>query len=114
MKQLIAALIAGLAIPASACTARDSWRGPDKTQHAAIGAGISWIGTLHTGSPWQGFAWGVAAGAVKEALDATGAGTCSLQDFAVTALGAGVGAALGGVYVYHYRGTTVVAWSTRF
>lgn len=48
------------------------------------------------------------------ALDATGAGTCSLQDFAVTALGAGVGAALGGVYVYHYRGTTVVAWSTRF
>lgn len=48
---------------------------------------------MHTRSPMTGFWAGAAAGAAKELLDSTGSGQCSLQDLAVTLLGAAIGAA---------------------
>lgn len=77
------------------CTTKDSWHGPDKKLHAGVGAIIAGATTLGTKDPWTGFWIGTGAGALKEAFDANGGGTCSLQDFVVTALGAAAGASLG-------------------
>lgn len=96
------------------CTARDSWRGADKTQHLAIGTVIGMAGTLQSGNRWHGLAWGSGIGALKELADSTGGGTCSLQDFAVTALGAAIGAHLGGVIINVRRDSLGVAYRTTF
>jgi hypothetical protein len=115
MIRLIAILFAALitAAPAHAkCTARDAWRGADKTQHLGIGAVIGMAGTLQSGNRWHGFAWGTGIGALKELADADGSGTCSAQDFLVTAIGAAIGAQAGG-FLFDLRrdrvGVTYVA-----
>ena len=100
--------VAGAAIVASCmpldanakCTANDAWRGPDKTQHAQGGALAGFVGSMNNGSFAEGVAWAAIVGAGKEALDATGSGTCSLQDFLVTVAGGALGAGLGkGLYL---------------
>jgi uncharacterized protein YfiM (DUF2279 family) len=73
------------------CITNDSWRGPDKTKHFAVGVAIGSSGVLLFNKPREAFWAGVAIGAAKELLDAS-RGTCSAQDFAVTALGAAAGA----------------------
>lgn len=93
-----AAVVTTLALasyPAAAqqrCTMSDPWQGPDKTKHFIAGAGVGAAVTLATERPHWGFAAGVAVGAAKELVDRRGSGTCSFQDFAVTALGAAAGA----------------------
>ena len=96
------------------CTAQDSWRGADKAQHLGIGAVIGAAGTLYTGSRWQGVALGAGVGALKEVVDSTGRGTCSFQDFAVTAVGAAIGAQFGGFVVALRRESIRVSYSRTF
>ena len=96
------------------CRTNDRWHGDDKKMHAFAGAGISFFATLHTADPWQGFLWGAGAGLAKEAIDATGQGDCSLQDFAVTGIAAGVAAYTGGVIVTRVQGRTLVAYMGTF
>lgn len=113
----VTAIIVGLLSAASVqarCITNDRWTGPDKVQHLAIGAGISWVGTLHTKDPMKGFYWGAAAGIAKELLDADGSGTCSLQDAAVTVVGAAIGAYTGGLVVTYLKGRVTVAYATSF
>ncbi|MGQ3051112.1 MAG: hypothetical protein ACT6S0_04950 [Roseateles sp.] len=74
------------------CRTDDLWRGPDKTKHMLGGAAIASAVTLATKEPHWGFAAGLAVGAAKEIWDRRGSGTCSFQDFAVTAGGAAAGA----------------------
>lgn len=101
-------LVAGSAIVASCvpieaeakCLANDAWRGPDKTLHAQVGAAVGFVGALNNGSALEGAKWAALVGGAKEALDATGSGTCSLQDFLVTVAGGALGAGLGkGLYL---------------
>ena len=116
IKHLIAAAVLSAAVssPQARCVANDSWRGADKTQHAAVGAAIGWIVTLQTRKVSEGVFWSAVAGVGKELLDSDGSGTCSLQDAAVTVLGGVVGAYTGGLVVTHTRGRTVVSYSTAF
>lgn len=88
---LLAALLIGTSAHAG-CTARDGWRGYDKSLHLTLGATIATSVGVHTRSPMTGFWAGAAAGAAKELLDATGSGQCSAQDLVVTLLGAAIGA----------------------
>lgn len=96
MKKIAAALIVALlsvAAWAGPCTARDAWTGPDKTKHFAVGAAIGSAGVLAFENPHHAFLAGVAVGALKEVVDRRSVNhTCSLQDFAVTSLGAAAGA----------------------
>ena len=115
MKPLLAIIIAASAASAHArCISNDSWRGYDKNQHLAIGAVIGMAGTLQSGNKWHGFAWGTGIGALKELADSGGMGTCSLQDFAVTALGAAIGAQLGGVVLDFGRNRVAVGYRMTF
>lgn len=75
------------------CVANDKWNTPDKVEHFAAGMLISGYTGAHTESPMKGFLWGAGFGLAKEALDSTGLGTCSLQDFLATTAGAAFGAA---------------------
>jgi len=103
------------AAPAAAkCLTRDAWTGYDKNQHFAIGAAFGMGGTLHAGNRWHGFALGAGVGLLKELADSDGRGTCSLQDAAVTILGAAVGAQLGGVMFEFQRGRVGVRYHTTF
>lgn len=92
MKAILALLLAPSLACAIPCTATDNWTGQDKTKHFAAGAAIGSAGTLVFKDPDKGFLLGVAVGALKEVRDSRGHGTCSLQDFGVTALGAAAGA----------------------
>lgn len=115
--RLCALLLLGIftAAPAAAkCMTRDAWRGDDKTDHAVSGATIAMAATLHTGSAWEGFLWGVGVGALKEAIDSTGMGTCSVQDFAVTAIGAGVGAGGGRLLLSLRRDSVAITYRSTF
>lgn len=86
---IIAVSIALFAVTAQArCTTNDSWRGPDKQKHLAVGVAIGTVGTLVFKDPKKAVLIGVAVAAAKEVYDSTGRGTCSFQDFAVTAIGA--------------------------
>lgn len=116
IKHLIvaAALSAAVSSPHARCIANDSWRGADKSKHAAVGAAVGWIVTLQTGKVADGVLWSAVAGVGKELLDSDGSGTCSLQDAAVTVLGGVIGAYTGGLVVTHTRGRTVVSYSTTF
>lgn len=66
----------------------DDWTGQDKAKHFAAGAVIASVITVVTVKPLVGFATGCLAGAVKEARDRVASG----KDFAVTCLGAALGA----------------------
>lgn len=112
---LFLALLA--AAPALAgCTAKDSWRGPDKIEHFALGAGVGMASTLaNDGDFWTGVKWASAVAVGKEALDATGLGTCTLQDAVTTIVGGVVGASLGvGLSVMRERDKTTVTVSMKF
>jgi putative lipoprotein len=74
------------------CLTNDSWRGQDKAQHFAVGVALGSAGTLAFNRPRDAFIFGAAVGLAKEIRDSRGFGTCSFQDFAVTALGAYAGA----------------------
>lgn len=100
---------------AARCTARDSWRGPDKVEHAIAGAAIAAGWTFQRRSAWEGFAAGIVVGVLTEAADAGGGGTCSLQDAAVTAAGAALGAAGAGFALrFSERGTPMLAYVREF
>lgn len=116
MSRLIAILLAALlAMPAQArCITNDAWRGADKRAHMGIGAVAGMAGTLQSGNRWHGFAWGAGIGALKELADADGSGTCSLQDFAVTAIGAAIGAQIGGLMFDLRRDRIGVSYRTTF
>jgi hypothetical protein len=120
MKALATALALALSVaaaPAAArCTASDAWTGPDKRLHMGLGAVFGYAGTMQTRDPLTGFYVGTAVGALKEVIDASGSGTCSLQDFAVTALGAAVGAYGGHLHLRldPARKSAEVAFATRF
>ena len=110
MKKILIGLTIALAATAASagCTASDSWKGPDKTKHAITGAVVGSVGTLVFKDAKNGFLAGVAVAAAKEAYDATGKGTCSFQDFAVTA-GAAYAAAYGTAWIItpRYVGVSV-------
>lgn len=107
MKKLLTLLLLVCSLQAHA----DSWTGEDKKLHFGAGFVISSLVTLHTKDPWEGFKWGVIAGATKEAVDATGVGEVSAKDFAVTALGSAIGAYTGGLIVSRSQGTTTIAYN---
>jgi uncharacterized protein YfiM (DUF2279 family) len=80
---------------AGGCTAKDKWSGPDKTLHFGGGAAAGFIGALHNDDYWQGVRVSGYVAVGKEALDALGGGTCSLQDALATIAGGMIGAGLG-------------------
>jgi uncharacterized protein YfiM (DUF2279 family) len=88
MKHIIALTLALAATTAHA----DEWTGKDKQLHFVGGAAIAAAVTAATRDEWAGFAAGTASGLLKEVYDATGRGQVSGKDFAVTMLGAYVGA----------------------
>ena len=95
MKSALALAVAAACLFGSAharCLTNDNWTGRDKAQHFAIGAAIGSLGTLAFNRPRDAFIFGAAVGLAKEIRDSRGFGTCSAQDFAVTALGAYAGA----------------------
>lgn len=96
MKKFITMLIlvlSALSVNAK-CIANDSWTGPDKNKHALVGAAIGGVSTMILKDPKQAIWVTTGVAAAKELYDATGRGTCSLQDFTVTVL-AGAAAAGG-------------------
>ena len=94
MKKIVAGLLflCLSSVSFGQCTSHDSWTGQDKAKHLAVGAVIGAAGTLVFKKPEYGFLAGTVAGLGKELYDRKGHGTCSAQDFAVTALGAAAGA----------------------
>lgn len=116
LAKFVIAIAACAATSAQAkCIANDSWRGFDKGEHAIAGAAIAAVWTFQTRDPWKGFAAGVIVAALKEATDAAGGGTCSVQDFAVTVAAAALGAAGSGwALKFTDRKTPVLAYSTTF
>jgi putative lipoprotein len=80
----------------------DPWVGRDKALHFVVAAGIAGAGygvtTALATDRWKAFVVGggaaLAAGALKEGYDATGAGDASWKDFAWDVLGAAAGLAI--------------------
>jgi hypothetical protein len=116
MRHLIAALLCVLLVgqASAGCRSNDRWRGDDKQLHVLGAGAISFVATLHTRDPWQGFWWGTGAAVAKEAIDAAGMGDCSMQDLAVGVIAAGVAAYTGGLIVTRVQGRTLVAYTTTF
>lgn len=113
---LIGAVIVYAFVASSAhakCITNDKWRGDDKQQHALAGLGIGYIATMQTKDPVEGFLWAAGIGAAKEAVDATGGGQCSLQDFLVTALAGGVGAGLGKISLRYIDSKPTVVYTAK-
>jgi putative lipoprotein len=93
-------------LTASAAPARasdpDPWFGSDKALHFTISAGIAGAGygltTAFAEDRWKAWAVGggaaLAAGALKEGIDATGSGDPSWKDFTWDVIGAAVGLAV--------------------
>jgi uncharacterized protein YfiM (DUF2279 family) len=111
---LFTLLMFSCSIVYAGCLTNDRWHGQDKGFHFMGGAAVSTLVTMHTGRWQDGLLAGAAVGGVKELLDASGAGTCSLQDFAVTVLGSALGAATGHLIVTRVQGRTLVAYVTAF
>ena len=87
------AMIVASGAQAGPCVANDAWTGPDKVKHLAVGAAAGAAGTLVFKDARVGTLVGAGIGLAKEAWDKRQANhTCSLQDFAVTTLGAAAGA----------------------
>lgn len=89
---IAAALVIATPLTHAKCIGNDAWRGPDKTKHFAVGVAMGSAGVLAFNEPHKAFLFAAGVGLAKEAYDSRGRGTCSLQDFAVTALGAAAGA----------------------
>ena len=60
----------------------------DKQLHFLVGAGVSKVIFLSTGSMIAGFLIGTSVGAIKEFLDKKGAGVAETNDFIATSFGA--------------------------
>lgn len=89
MKKLLLIVFSLLALTAHA----DDWTGRDKTYHFAVGVLIGATTTAITKDVETGFLVGAGAGLLKEIYDSTSdKHTVSFKDFAVTALGAAIGA----------------------
>lgn len=116
MRHLLAALLCALLVGQAnaGCRPKDSWHGEDKQLHVLAAGGIAFIGTLHTGDPWKGFQYGAGAALLKEAIDATGLGDCSVKDLAVGVAAAAVASYTGGLIVTRVQGRTLVAYATTF
>lgn len=102
IKQVIASILLAFSMVSAnalTCTAKDRWTGNDKTEHALMGFAAGMMGTLGAQTPWGGVVTFTAMAAGKELLDATGRGTCSLQDFAVTVAGGLAGSAFGNLLI---------------
>ncbi len=86
-------LIAILAIICGPAFAQDSWTGPDKVKHLAVGAGISAAVMAATKDERLAFAAGCGAGVAKELYDAQhrDVHTPSGKDLVVTCIGAAIG-----------------------
>ena len=82
--------------------------------HVYLGLSLVVIGTLHTGDPWKGFQYGAGAAVLKEAIDATGLGECSVNDLAVGVAAAAVASYTGGLIVTRVQGRTLVAYAASF
>lgn len=81
---------------AAGMTTSDSWTTPDKTKHLLVGASIGLAAGAMSDSWTVGAAAGCAVGALKEINDMRSVNhTPSYKDFAVTCLGAAIGAKLG-------------------
>jgi uncharacterized protein YfiM (DUF2279 family) len=85
-------IIIAAAMLATAAAHADEWTGRDKELHFVGGAAIAAAVTAATGNEWHGFLVSAGVGLAKEAYDSTGRGQVSGKDFAVTALGALIGA----------------------
>jgi uncharacterized protein YfiM (DUF2279 family) len=103
-----------LGVAQAKCIANDPWTGADKRDHLAFGAGIATMATLMTNNEAYGFAAGSLAGIAKEAYDARGNGTCSLQDALVTIGGAYLGSKIGGVLLIPQRSGVQVSYVKTF
>lgn len=116
MKKLLIFAAVALSFGAQAkCLTRDKWSGTDKNMHFVAGAFAGAGATAQFRDPLKGFAAGAAIGALKELSDSRGGGrTCSLQDFAVTAIGAAVGAYGSAWMIAPTRGGVNVSYSTTF
>lgn len=112
------ALVLSLILVSPLARAEDSWTGPDKVKHFALGAAVAAGGTAIAESQslklstakWVGFGLGCAAGVAKEAIDPVVSG----KDIAITCLGAYLGAQGAGWVIERQRGTTVVAYRWEF
>lgn len=96
------------------CITNDLWSGKDKTKHIAAGLAFGSAGTLAFKDPHYGFLLGAGIGLAKEAYDATGRGTCSFQDFAVTALASAAGAYGTAWVILPQKGGVFVGYSHTF
>lgn len=96
MKKLLVIIVLALSSLSvnAKCITTDSWTGPDKNKHALVGAVIGGVGTMILKDQKKAIWVTTGVAAAKELYDATGRGTCSLQDFTVTVL-AGAAAAGG-------------------
>lgn len=113
MKTLLLALV--LATSANAkCITNDRWTGPDKNLHLAAGLFAGAGAMAQTQDPFKGFLFGTAVGALKEVVDSRGSGTCSLQDFAATAVGAAVGAYGGSWLIGYSAGRAFINYNAEF
>jgi uncharacterized protein YfiM (DUF2279 family) len=93
----------------------DPWLGQDKALHLVAGAAIASGVTLATKDPFTGARAGCAVGAGKELWDRGRVNhTASAKDFAVTCLGAGLGAYATGWAIQRSGGQTVVSYSFGF
>lgn len=102
IKQIIASFILAFSMVSAnalGCKANDNWGGLDKREHAFIGFVAGTLGTLGAKTQWGGLAAVSVMAAGKEMIDATGRGTCSLQDFAVTVAGGVLGSAYGNLLI---------------
>ena len=111
---LVLLLVHGIA--SAKCITNDKWWGEDKAMHLALGTGVGMVAAAQTNDYWTGVKWATAAAAGKEVLDAaSGSGTCSLQDFAVTVMGGAIGSAIGvQIAVTRQRNTTTVWLNKEF
>lgn len=97
------------------CISNDAWRGDDKQLHAIVGAAVGAAGAYGTRDPWAGFWLATGVALAKEALDASGGGTCSAQDAVVTIAAGALGAAAAGWHIrLTERGAAQLAFSRRF
>lgn len=101
-------------VPSADRCSPDKWVAFDKGLHFGGGAIISGFVTAKTQDPWQGFAWGAGAGLLKEGIDKYSGGCVSAKDFAVTVLGAAVGASFVNWNIKRQNGTTMVTYSVKF
>ena len=96
------------------CITNDAWTGVDKNKHFVVGAAVGSSVTLVTKKPNYGVLTGAVVALAKEAYDAQGHGTCSMQDAAVTILGAAAGAYGTAWIILPKKDGVFVGYSTRY